>query len=248
MAQLRDHQSAPPTTAPKSPHLLVDDGTLTQSGTLDPDQLPPAVDANTQLTSTTQQNPIGRNGRTIKNPRVPTKSEAKRNTAFREQYCPYKGNVAIAYSDKFKDMADYDKYPLVSNPNINKESFKSTILVPRGPEAGVCLDDRARGIAIKEFTARERHRYWPADFDQEGMVRARCMPVGFPCVVDVKEGDLDVDGNPCTEPREYYGWQDGIHCLMGDEGYQAGLYMVRPSHEKPKCKGIGWKVGWKVIK
>lgn len=45
----------------------------------------------------------------------------------------------------------------------------------------------------------------------------------------------------------YYKWWGGIHCLMGKEGFDAEMYLIRPSHEEFLVKGFGFKKGYRAV-
>lgn len=89
----------------------------------------------------------------------------------------------------------------------------------------------------------------PAEFDVAGMIRATRIPLGFAAKMWVKEGDIDLD-EVAAGPQDggsYYKWWRGLHCLMGDEGYANGLYLVRPSFERFKCEEFGFKLDSKTV-
>lgn len=99
---------------------------------------------------------------------------------------------------------------------------------------GVRLNDHLTGIATKAFPATAvRNRYFPAEFDGNGMIRARRIPLGNASKTWRVEGEVDLLGKVLTKSQEgyYYNWYSGIHPLMGKEGYLAGLYLIRPSWE-----------------
>lgn len=60
---------------------------------------------------------------------------------------------------------------------------------------------------------------------------------------------MDVDGKIVRLGQEgwYHDWWRGLHCLMGKQGYDEGLYLVRPSWEKFLCEGMAFKVGYKAV-
>lgn len=44
-------------------------------------------------------------------------------------------------------------------------------------------------------------------------------------------GEKDLDGNVVADTRYQYQWWRGVHCPMGKEGLDAGLYTIRPGFE-----------------
>lgn len=62
------------------------------------------------------------------------------------------------------------------------------------------------------------------------------------------QGDMDVERVAARAEDEgwFYKWWRGLHCLMGKEGYDAGMYLTRPSHEKSQCEGFGFKIGFRT--
>ncbi|KAL9035156.1 MAG: hypothetical protein Q9180_005009, partial [Flavoplaca navasiana] len=91
------------------------------------------------------------------------------------------------------------------------------------------------------FSSAELARNWPAEFDLAGMVRALRNPLGNAFKIYAQADTKDMYGNVIEEAGWYYGWWRGLHCLMGQEGEQAGLYWVRPSFEHFKASGMAIK-------
>lgn len=65
----------------------------------------------------------------------------------------------------------------------------------------------------------------------------------------VSAGDVDLDGNVATEADEgyYYLWWKGLQVLMGKEGHDAGMYMVRPSWELDQQTGFSFKLTHRAV-
>jgi len=93
------------------------------------------------------------------------------------------------------------------------------------------------------------HRNWPADLNKAGMIRATRVPLGNAAKVYVKEGEIDIDGKIVKKHDEgyFYKWWRGIHCLMGQEGLNANLYLIRPSFEAFRCNGFTFKIGYRAV-
>ena len=117
------------------------------------------------------------------------------------------------------------------------------------PTLGVRLDDRLVGLVLESCTIKERSRNWPADIDQHGMPRARRIPLGHASKSFRFAGEKDLNGKILTRSQEgwYYDWWRGLHCLMGKEGYDVDHYLVRPSFERFRCKGMGFFIEYKAM-
>lgn len=104
-------------------------------------------------------------------------------------------------------------------------------------------------LLMSNFSSKVLHEAWPAEFDHNGMIRATRIPLGHAAERWRKVGERDVDGKVIERGQEgwYYDWWRGLHCLMGKEGYDEGLYLVRPSWEKFLCEGMAFKVGYKAV-
>lgn len=176
--------------------------------------------------------------RMIGQPRPPTASLSIYNT---EHYQIYDKEVAQEVEPvigAFVSFNRYNHYKLYINP------FLKTI--DDIPEIGVRLDDLTISRVLGSL-GRALHRAWPADFDQQGMIRATRIPLGLAAKIWVKAGAVDVDGELIPKDGYYYSWWRGLHCLMGKEGYDAGHYLIRPSYESFKCRGFGIKVGYRAV-
>ena len=95
------------------------------------------------------------------------------------------------------------------------------------------LDDRTLFRVLSAgFTKEELFHNWQPDIDEKGMVRATRCPLGEAAKLQIKTGDVDLDGDVVEdgEQGQYYAWYQGIHMLPGAEG--KALYEIRPSHEK----------------
>ena len=146
------------------------------------------------------------------------------------------GYVGPSVSQAFRTFAQYDKYTLYIDPVVER--------VENIPASGVRLDDMTAAFVLARCTKKTLHANWPAEFDQNGMIRATRVPLGHAAKFWQGEGAVDVDGNVVQKGEEgyYYKWWRGLHCLCGKEGSDRDLYLIRPSHEKFKCEGIGFKV------
>ena len=177
----------------------------------------------------------------IGHPRLPSQHLRLYDTSRYILYDPEKGNVGPRVTQKFRTFAQYDEFTLFMNPAI--ETFDDI------PTSGVRLDDMTVAFVMIRCTLKTLYANWPADFDLEGMIRARRVPLGHAAKFWKAEGDVDVDGNvvPKGEAGYYYKWWRGLHCLCGKEGLDRNLYMIRPYNEKFKCLGFGFKVSSRAI-
>lgn len=183
-----------------------------------------------------------RKGRVVKGEgHKPTSAMAKYNTDHYNLYDINAPNAIAAYEGPFTKYADYDSYELYINPNLTD--------VNAVPTSGVRIDDLTISRVLLHFKAAKLCENWPADFDKQGMVRASRVPLGLAAKMWVDVGATDVNGNVVGEDQQgyYYKWYRGVHCLMGKEGMDAGMYVQRPNGEKPLCQGFGFKVDFKAV-
>ena len=174
--------------------------------------------------------------RTIKEPRLPTKSQLIYTTEHYKLYDVVKIEPVVG---PFVSFGKYDDYRLYVNPVLDK--------IEDIPIVGVRLDDLTVSRVLGHLGPRALNRSWPAEFDQQGMVRATRIPLGLAAKMWVKAGKVDLDGKIVEEGAYYYKWWRGLHCLMGKEGFDAGMYKVRPSFETFRCAGFGFKVACKAV-
>ena len=59
------------------------------------------------------------------------------------------------------------------------------------------------------------HDPWPAEFGNNGVVKARRMPPGHAAKMQVTIGDINRNGVEAVENGWYYKWYRGLHCLCG---------------------------------
>ena len=174
--------------------------------------------------------------REIKEPRRPTAGLRKYSDGHYIIYDPVLKNHGVAVLDPFRSFGQYDGYALYINPDL-KETELNQI-----PHFGVRVDDLTASKVLPHFNRKTLNKRWPAEFDLNGMIRATRMPLGRAAKQYVKRGEKDVNGKKAPKDGWYYLSWGGIHILMGKEGLAAGRYWVRPSHEKFKCPGLGFKI------
>ena len=116
------------------------------------------------------------------------------------------------------------------------------------PQLPLRLDDRLCALVYEKFDAKQLSLLWPSEFDARGMVRATRVPLGHAAKHYYNAGDIDYDGNILEPGGEgwYYLWLGGVQCLMGKEGWDAGRYLKRPSHEK-EFVGFAFKKPYKAV-
>ena len=170
-----------------------------------------------------------------------TANMAKYNTDHYNLYDHEEPNDITAKEGTFTKFADYDDYELYINATLDDVS---TI-----PTAGVRIDDLTISRVLTKFTHAKLTANWPADIDKQGMPRPTRAPLGLAAKVWVSAGEADVEGNVVEEGHQgyYYRWWKGLHCLMGKEGMDSGLFVQRPTGEAPLCKGFGFKVGFRAV-
>ncbi|KAL8839364.1 MAG: hypothetical protein Q9176_004545 [Flavoplaca citrina] len=188
-----------------------------------------------------QRSKIASSAPIIKPPREPNEALKRYTTALYAKYDPRRNNVGPVASKFDGSFRIYDAYTLVVNP---------TIAFANLPVSGVPIDDFLAGkLLMSNYSAKVLHQRWPAEFDHNDMIRATRMPLGHAAKRWRQVGELDIDGKVIQQGQEgwYYDWWRGLHCLMGKEGYDAGLYLVRPSWEMFRCVGMTFKIGYKAV-
>ena len=150
-------------------------------------------------------------------------------------------NITPAPGSFTGDFSKYDHYVLFVKPILNS--------IGEIPTRGVRIDDLTLSRVLGKMKDLELNARWPADIDMKGMVRARRVPLGRAAKMWVTAGDVDIDGNVMGVEDEgyYYKWWLGLHCLMGHEGFRAGRYLQRPSHEEDLCPGFAFKKRYKAV-
>ncbi|KAL8922597.1 MAG: hypothetical protein Q9208_005101 [Pyrenodesmia sp. 3 TL-2023] len=192
---------------------------------------------------------LNKKGKPVGEPRVPGKRYELYDTAYYTAYDPHQHSqivkdIPVALLTSSLNYKIYDDYLLFTNPTITKHQINTI------PKTGVRLDDRTAALVLENIPdGATLNRSWPAEFDLKGMPRATRIPLGQAAKMWVAAGDVDVDGNVAAEDDEgwYYKWWKGLQVLMGQEGHDAGLYLVRPSHEFDKCDGMGFKLTHKAV-
>lgn len=179
-----------------------------------------------------------------KNPCPPAQEFVTERYKLYEPGCNLIRESAGRFQGKFEI---FDDYKLVLGKVLGK-----VIDIAEIPHYGVRLDDLAVAKVLEsgKFTQRERMRRWRAEFDGDGMVRLGRIPLGYAAKMYVKAGDEDMDGNTVQPGQEgyYYKWWPGVHCLMGKEGYDKGLYKARPYERKFKVReAMGFKIKSRAV-
>ena len=180
--------------------------------------------------------PVSKKRRVIGQPKFPSDHFRQYDTSHYTPYDPEKGNVGPRASVPFRKFAQYDKYTLYMNPVVET--------VENIPASGVRLDDMTAAFVLTRCTQKTLHANWPADFDDDGMIRGLRVPLGHAAKFWKEAGAVDIDGNIVPEGGAgyYYKWSRGLHCLCGKEGLDHKLYMKRPAFETFRCPGVGFKV------
>lgn len=156
----------------------------------------------------------------------------------KSQDCPFKFDI-------------YDGFALVTNHRITTtECFHEALNNRVIPKEGVRLDDHLCKLAALSLDPDTRDRYFPAEFDGNGMIRASRIPLGQASKTWRQAGERDLHGHILRESEEgfYWDWYAGIHPLMGREGYDQGWYLIRPSWEdKVDESTLSFKVGFPAL-
>ncbi|KAK0508530.1 hypothetical protein JMJ35_008806 [Cladonia borealis] len=191
-------------------------------------------------TITADNNPTsaapGKKQRIINPPRKPTPGLLKFHTKRYRLYDATIQNRGAAVEGPFRHFGQFDDYALYINPNLQDPEFEQI------PHSGVRLDDLTVSKVLKYYGRTILRTRWPAEFDQQGMIRATRVPLGRAAKRWVDRGERDVDEKLVKREGWYYLSWGGIHTLMGKEGLDADRYWVRPSHESFKCPGLGFKI------
>ncbi|KAL8908230.1 MAG: hypothetical protein Q9207_000951 [Kuettlingeria erythrocarpa] len=190
-------------------------------------------------------------GKPLGEPTVPGERYSRYDTAHYHAYDAAQHSQLVAHAPVARlpqgslDYKIYDHYVLFTDAALTKHQIDTI------PDTGVRLDDRTAALVLENISdAATLNRSWPAEFDTRGMPRATRVPLGLAAKMWVTAGDVDVDGNVATEDDEgwYYKWWKGLQVLMGQEGNDAGLYLIRPTHEFDRCAGMGFKLShWAVV-
>ena len=173
--------------------------------------------------------------RIIKPPREPTPGLLKYDTDHYRPYDATTQNQGAAVVGAFRNFAQYDDYALYINPDLKDTELDQI------PHSGVRVDDLTASKLLSRYGRKTLHTRWPAEFDQQGMIRATRVPLGRAAKRWVNRGERDVDGKLVEKEGWYYLCWGGLHTLMGKEGLDAERYMIRPSFESFKCPGLGFK-------
>ncbi|KAL8759364.1 MAG: hypothetical protein Q9199_000799 [Rusavskia elegans] len=182
-------------------------------------------------------------------PAIQTSTASPFNQAIRPSSVPKQGSTSTSSARVIKAPRKpnealkriYDAYTLVADP---------TMTIGNIPTSGVRVDDFLAGkLLMSDYSSKVLHQAWPAEFDHNGMIRATRIPLGHAAKQWRHVGETDIDGKIIQLGQEgwYYDWWRGLHCLIGKEDYDAGLYLVRPSWEKFLCGGMTFKIDYKAV-
>lgn len=179
----------------------------------------------------------------IKPPRHLTAKDRQHNTNSWTLWTPtFHGDNNFDKYKRSKGHTIYAHYVLYMNPNLTS--------VNQIPFGAIKIDDYCLWMVLNNITnAKILFNRWNGDIDQKGMPRAERVPFGHAAKAWKSVGDVDVEGNVVGYGQDGYYclWWRGIHCLMGKEGEDAGLYQIRPSWEEFKCDGFGFKIAYKAV-
>ncbi|KAL9011170.1 MAG: hypothetical protein Q9173_003964 [Seirophora scorigena] len=171
-------------------------------------------------------------------------------TSFYQLYDPalHRQTVMTIARAKFTSARNYNvfnEYLLYSDPTTTEADIHAKI-----PKRGVRLDDLTVALVLGVIDCpKSLNEWWPGEFDVNDMPKAERIPLGHAAKMWVSAGDVDSDGNVATEADEgyYYLWWKGLQVLMGQEGHDAGMYMVRPSWELDEQTGFSFKLTHRAV-
>jgi len=65
----------------------------------------------------------------------------------------------------------------------------------------------------------------------------------------VNLGEMDLEGKvvPPGEEGYYYQWWCGLHILCGQERLAGGMYLIRPSYERSRSRGLRFEKGHETM-
>ena len=174
--------------------------------------------------------------RIINRPRKPPLHLLKYHTNRYRIYDATLQNQGAAVVGRFMNFSQFDDYALYINPDLEDTELEQI------PHSGVRVDDLTASKVLLHYGRKILRTRWPAEFDQQGMIRATRVPLGRAAKRWVNRGERDVDEKLVEQAGWYYLSWGGIHTLMGKEGLDADRYWVRPSFESFKCPGLGFKI------
>jgi len=198
--------------------------------------------ASSDPTPSPSDSPTKKGKRTVKSSaRVPTPSYKKYDTSHYTLYDLKNPSPIAPVGGAFVSFGRYDNYRLFINGALNN--------LGEIPTSGVRIDDLTISRVINTMKASALHRNWPADLNKAGMIRATRVPLGHAAKIYMKEGEVDIDEKVVKKNEEgyFYKWWRGIHCLMGQEGFDANQYLIRPSFETFRCAQFSFKVGYRAV-
>lgn len=152
-----------------------------------------------------------------------------------------------------KAFAPLPENPLAHSTFVQYDGYKlfmvpSALMADDIPRRGIRLDDMHVAIVLEsgKYSRRQLGTFWQGEFDNNGMTRARRVPLGHAAKEWKNVGDVDIDGNVLLEGEQgwFYLWHRGLQLLGGQECLDAGLYLQRPSFETDRCTGTSWKKGY----
>ncbi|KAL8705124.1 MAG: hypothetical protein Q9201_001727 [Fulgogasparrea decipioides] len=177
----------------------------------------------------------------------PSKGQLIYRTEHYAVYHPAIDNRGSQITGPFNAYKRYDDHALFMDPSFDATKAEQ---IAQLPKYGIRLDDlTVSKILVSSLRRHQLSEYWQGEFDQQAMVRATRVPLGYAAKEYKNVGDIDIDGNVLAEGQQgwYYLWWAGLHLLCGKEGLDAGMYMVRPSFEKKRVPTFGWKISHKAV-
>lgn len=134
--------------------------------------------------------------RVIKNPRPPTKSQLTYKIEHYQLYDIDSPQEVEPVPRAFVSFDKYNDYKLYINPALKK--------IEEIPTVGVRLNDLTISRVLGRLGPKALNSSWPADFDQQGMVRATRVPLGLVAKAWAEAGEEDLDGEVVKKGAYYY--------------------------------------------
>ncbi|KAL8961634.1 MAG: hypothetical protein Q9193_001841 [Seirophora villosa] len=210
------------------------------------------------LTSSQNGQRIGKGGRILGEPKPPRKGVKKANTVnvdkIQDVLLPaVQPGPPSPYGDEYPPGEVHEREELQRLqrlPPLQRSHHHRGRHPRQDPKRGIRLDDRTVALVLRLIDCpKSLNEWWPGEFDVNGMPKAERIPLGHAAKKWVSARDVDSDGNVATEADEgyYYLWWKGLQVLMGKEGHDAGLYMVRPSWELDEQTGFSFKLTHRAV-
>ena len=110
--------------------------------------------------------------RIINSPRKPPPHLLQFHTNRYRRYDETTQNQGAAVVGRFRHFSQFDDYALYINPDLEDTELEQI------PHSGVRVDDLTASKVLSHYGRKILRTRWPAEFDQQGMIRATRVPLG----------------------------------------------------------------------